>query len=254
MLRPAMFAAVPVTLIPYPRLALCLLPVSLVCFLLVRMSGEGRAALLALGRMLLQLSLVGYALTALFSIEHPAPILGVLSLMMAMAGWITLRPLGAEGRRHYASVLFGLVVGAGSVLALVTQLVLRVEPWFAPRVVIPLGGMLFAHSMNSMSVAAERFHREALTQNYEIARSAALRAGMIPSINSLMAVGLVSLPGMMTGQILSGVAPEIAARYQIMVMCMIFGSSGISIATYLWLLRSPLRAVSQGGGPSASRP
>ncbi|MDP6626234.1 MAG: ABC transporter permease, partial [Nitrospinota bacterium] len=73
---------------------------------------------------------------------------------------------------------------------------------------------------------------------YEQARIIALRTALIPITNSLLAVGLVSLPGMMTGQILSGVSPFIAARYQIMVMCMIFGSAGISAACFLAMVRS----------------
>ncbi|MDX1519240.1 MAG: ABC transporter permease, partial [Gammaproteobacteria bacterium] len=110
-------------------------------------------------------------------------------------------------------------------------------PWFAPHMMIPLAGMIFANSMNTVSVAAERFESETGNQvEYATARNLAMRAAMIPVINSMFAVGLVSLPGMMTGQILSGVSPLIAVRYQIMVMCMIFGSSGISAACYLWLL------------------
>ncbi|HHJ81297.1 MAG TPA: ABC transporter permease, partial [Candidatus Tenderia electrophaga] len=73
--------------------------------------------------------------------------------------------------------------------------------------------------------------------DYAKARVIALRAAMIPVINSLFAVGLVSLPGMMTGQILSGVSPLIAARYQIMVMCMVFGSAGITTALFLILAK-----------------
>ncbi|MCH7502675.1 MAG: ABC transporter permease, partial [Proteobacteria bacterium] len=70
---------------------------------------------------------------------------------------------------------------------------------------------------------------------YIQARRSALHAALIPMINSLFAVGLVSLPGMMTGQILSGVSPMIAAKYQIVVMTMLFGASGISAAIYLVL-------------------
>lgn len=72
----------------------------------------------------------------------------------------------------------------------------------------------------------------------------ALQSSLIPIINSLFAVGLVSLPGMMTGQILSGVSPFIAARYQIMVMCMVFGSAGISSAVFLILIKHDLRQSS----------
>ena len=99
--------------------------------------------------------------------------------------------------------------------------------------------MIFANAMNSVSIALERLDAEIERDvPYDKARVIALRASLIPITNSLFAVGLVSLPGMMTGQILSGVSPFIAARYQIMVMCMIFGSAGISSACFLALVRS----------------
>jgi len=99
--------------------------------------------------------------------------------------------------------------------------------------------MVFANCMNSVSLAAERLNAE-IERNvpYDQARNIAMQASLIPVINSLFAVGLVSLPGMMTGQILSGVSPLIAARYQIMVMCMIFGSGGIASACFLVLVKS----------------
>ena len=115
-----------------------------------------------------------------------------------------------------------------------TQGVLSLKPWYSPSYMIPLGGMIFANCMNSISLAAERLESE-LKQGhpYEKAKVIALRTSLIPITNMLLAVGLVSLPGMMTGQILAGVSPLIAVRYQIMVMCMIFGSSGISAAVFL---------------------
>ena len=87
-------------------------------------------------------------------------------------------------------------------------------------------------------INAERLQAE-LEQgkNFLEARNLAFQTGMIPVINALFAVGLVSLPGMMTGQILSGVSPFIAARYQIMVMCMIFASAGLSTALFLSLVQ-----------------
>ena len=90
--------------------------------------------------------------------------------------------------------------------------------------------------MNSVSLGAERLESElARETGYRDARRLAYQASLIPLLNSLLAVGLVSLPGMMTGQILSGVEPLIAVRYQIMVMCMLTGASGISTAIYLTL-------------------
>ena len=98
--------------------------------------------------------------------------------------------------------------------------------------------MVFASSMNSVSLSGERFYAElANNVSYEQARNTAFQASMIPNVNALLAVGIVSLPGMMTGQILSGVSPFIASRYQIMVMCMIFASAGISSAYFLYLVK-----------------
>jgi putative ABC transport system permease protein len=99
---------------------------------------------------------------------------------------------------------------------------------------VPLAGMIFANSMNTVSLAVERLHAEIERGvAYQQARTVALHASFIPIINSMFAVGLVALPGMMTGQILSGVSPLIAAQYQIVVMCMIFGSAGISAVCFL---------------------
>ncbi len=111
---------------------------------------------------------------------------------------------------------------------------LELDKWYFPKYSIPIAGMIFANSMTSVSLAAERLASEiSRGVDYVNARRVALQTALIPVINSLFAVGLVSLPGMMTGQILSGVSPLIAARYQIMAMAMIFASSGISTIMFL---------------------
>jgi putative ABC transport system permease protein len=98
--------------------------------------------------------------------------------------------------------------------------------------------MIFAGAMNAVCLAAERLQSElARTATFEEARRTAYQAAMIPITNSLFAVGLVALPGMMTGQILSGTSPLVAAKYQIVVMTMLFGASGIAAAVYLMLAR-----------------
>jgi len=99
--------------------------------------------------------------------------------------------------------------------------------------------MIFANSMNTISLAGERFHAErGRGEDYLSARRLAMEAAMIPQVNALLAVGLVSLPGMMTGQILSGVEPLTAARYQIMVMCMIFSTAGLAAVLYMALKKN----------------
>ena len=93
----------------------------------------------------------------------------------------------------------------------------------------------------SEAIRCVRF-RHTKAKNIIKARNIAFNASLIPTINMLFAVGLVSLPGMMTGQILSGISPFIAARYQIMVMCMLFASSGISAACFLSLINNQYRS------------
>ena len=116
--------------------------------------------------------------------------------------------------------------------------VLDLNPWYETRFLIPLAGMIFANAMNAVSISAERFETERdRGYSYIESRATSYKAALIPIINSLFAVGLVSLPGMMTGQILSGVDPLIAVHYQMMVMLMILGSAGISVAVYLILMK-----------------
>jgi len=196
-------------------------------------------AIYANTRMLVQLLLIGYVLTYIFETDEPVLVVLVVIFMIAMSSWIALRPLADRGIKPYSVVTIALGVSGLGVLLLVTQIILELPRWFEPRFVIPLAGMVFANSMNTISLAGERFHAELERgDDYLSARRAAMEAAMIPQVNALLAVGLVSLPGMMTGQILSGVDPLTAARYQIMVMCMIFSTAGLSAVLYMILKKN----------------
>ncbi len=220
--------------IPLLQLAMALIPVLAVIVILYRWRLNGGNALYAVGRMLAQLTLVGFILTFIFETHYYQIVLAVLFIMLVASAWIAVRPVRQDRLQTYAHALTAILLGGTSALILITQGVLNVEPWFAPRYVIPLAGMIFASAMNSVSLAAERFDSELKAgHDLDTSRRSALRVSLIPTINSLFAVGLVSLPGMMTGQILSGISPLVAVRYQIMVMCMLFGASGLSAALYL---------------------
>jgi putative ABC transport system permease protein len=204
-----------------------------------RWSTNGGTSIYAIARMLIQLLLVGYVLAFIFETDRPSIVFLVLAVMLFAASWIALRPIRGRSGSTYARALASIAIGGLSTLAIVTQGVLDLTPWYRPQFVVPLAGMIFSSSMNTVSLAAERFQAErARDANYIQARNTAFGAALIPLLNTLFAVGVVSIPGMMTGQILSGVQPLVAARYQIMVMCMIFGSAGISAACYLTLARS----------------
>ena len=223
-------------MIPFTHLLIGFLPVLGVIVVMHRWRLQARDALLANLRMLVQLLVVGYVLTYVFHTDRAWVVLVVLAVMLAASTWIAMRPLDGVTPRGY--LIAGVAIGGigTAVLVLVTQLVLELSSWHEPRVVVPLAGMVYANAMNTVSLAAERLEAElARGAAFRAARRAAMDAAMIPQINALLAVGLVSLPGMMTGQILAGIDPLLAVRYQIMVMCMIFGAAGLATAVYLQL-------------------
>jgi putative ABC transport system permease protein len=224
--------------IPLANLALAFLPVVIVVLISWKWALDWPNAVYAVFRMLAQLLLIGYLLIFIFDSESAALILAILAVMILASSWIALRTVRHDRLKLYTRALLSITVGGGATLLLITQGVVALEPWYLPRYMIPLAGMIFANALNSVSLAAERFYAErGRDLSYEEARQTAFRASLIPITNSLFAVGLVSLPGMMTGQILSGISPLIAARYQIMVMCMVFGSAGISAACFLAILK-----------------
>ncbi len=233
----------PIITLSLAQLALAFVPVLITLGILWRWSFAIGNAVYALGRMLLQLLLIGYALAWIFGARDGVLILLILAIMLLASSWIALGTVKAHRRVLLLSSIGAITIGGGLTLVLVTQVVLQMEPWYLPRYMIPLAGMVFANAMTAVSLAAERLYAELEhTSDWEKARLIAYQAAMIPVINSLFAVGLVSIPGMMTGQILSGVSPLIAARYQIMVMCMIFSAAGISTAIFLTLCRGRLMA------------
>lgn len=224
--------------IPLFNLSLAFIPALLTIGILFKWSLNANNALYALSRMLVQLLLIGYFLTFIFDSDNAGIIIVILAVMVFASSWIALGTVADIRLQLYKHALQAMAVGGGVTLLLITQGVMVLDPWYSPQSMIPIAGMIFANAMNSVSLAAERLSAEISRQvPYDEARNIALQASLIPVINSLFAVGLVSLPGMMTGQILSGVSPLIAVRYQIMVMCMILGASGIATAYFLVLVK-----------------
>ena len=225
------------------RLALAAVPVAVTLAVFAAWSLHTAHALYALGRMLVQLLLVGYVLAYIFAADSGCLIIGVVLFMALAASWIALNTVPGARRRLIGRSLLAVTAGGGITLLVATQAVLAIEPWYRPRYLIPLAGMTFANAMTAVSIAAERAQAElGHGTDWLEARVAAYHAAMIPVVNSLLAVGLVSLPGMMTGQILSGVSPLLAARYQILIMCVIFAAAGLSSALFLATSRTVFTA------------
>lgn len=225
------------TTISWLDLLWCLIPIILVCGVYIAWQGKPSEIIIAVIRMAVQLVAVGYVLISIF--DNPSPWISALivSIMLLVAAWIAIRPV-RHHQGYLPAAMIALGISVGLHLSISLMLVLKADSWFQPQLLIPLAGMFFANTMNAISLTAERYHSELHNGiSMDKARLTAFHAAMIPQINSLLAVGLVALPGMMTGQILSGVSPLIAVRYQIMIMAMILGTAGMGAALMLWLLQ-----------------
>ncbi len=206
-------------------------------------------------RMFVQLLVVGYVLHLIFALKTALPVLLILIVMVGFA----VQTIGARVKvkmpHFYRVVGTAILFGCGGMTFFFCTLVIGLEPWYDPRYLIPLAGMVIGNSMTGASLAVERLAAEFRERREEIetalclgssvqvaaepAVSSAFRAALIPSVNAMAAMGLVFLPGMMTGQILSGTEPLIAVKYQIAIMCVITGS--VSLTTFL-ILRLGYRA------------
>lgn len=222
-------------LITISSLFYMIIPIIIVGFVYFAWTKNFKEIGLATFRMISQLLIIGYFLTYIFKNNNSIIGLSILFFMISISSFIALRNVENKNLNTYLKFFISIAVGGSFNLILVLFFVLDLHPLYQPRFIIPLAGMIYANSMNALSLGAERFENEIKTKDYTSARAISFRASLIPSVNAFLAVGLVSLPGLMTGQILSGVSPIIAVRYQIVVMAMVLGSSGMSVMIYLFL-------------------
>ncbi len=215
--------------------------------------GVGRRVLIAAARSTVQLVLLGLVLKVLFELRS-LPWIGALALfMLTVAGWEVM----ARQQRRYRGP-WGMGIGtlsmflsSFSVTLLALLLVIRVEPWYQPQYLIPLLGMLLGNTMSGIAIALDNLTRHAwegrgriearllLGADWDTAiaeiRRDALRSGLIPIINAMTTAGIVSLPGMMTGQILAGSPPMEAAKYQLLIMFLIAAGTGLGSVVAVWI-------------------
>jgi len=222
--------------------------------------GMGRTLLLASVRTVGQLLLVGYLLTWVFELNQ-WPIVTALMLLMTLIAGVT----AVRGSGHsYPGIWLNTLVSIGASSWLITLFALFVvirgdQPWYQPQYAIPLLGMVLGNTLNGITLGLSALTDSLIARRGEVETLLALgatrweaaagpirhavRVGMIPIINSMMIVGVVSLPGMMTGQILSGAEPLDAVMYQIVIMFLIasgtaLGTVAVVISTYLRLFNT----------------
>lgn len=225
--------------IPLTQLLYMLIPLFVVGLVYFQWAGNKGEIAQATIRMSIQLIAIGYVLSALFETHSLTLLFVLIIVMLVSASLIARRNIRHKDLKTFLLILISITLGGSLNLAWVLWVVLDLENALEPRFIIPLAGMIYANAMNALSLCAERYEKEKEHgQSHEKARAIAFKTSMIPQINSFLAVGFVSLPGMMTGQILSGVDPLIAVRYQIVVMAMILSSGAMSNMVYLSTLGS----------------
>ena len=209
--------------------------------------------LIAASRTVVQLLLIGLVLEILFSDVNLLWITAMAVVMLLAAG----REVMARQQRRFKGV-WGFGMGtlamfissfAVTILALIT--IIGTEPWYTPQYAIPLLGMMLGNTMNGVALGLDRLTQTTWQQRAIIEqrlmlganrteaileiRREAMRSGMMPMINAMAAAGLISLPGMMTGQILAGIPPIEAVKYQILIMFLITAGTGFGVSAALWM-------------------
>ena len=209
--------------------------------------GLHRSFAIAAVRMVAQLAAVGFILRFVFRLASPAATLGVVLVMALIAAReVAARPKQRfAGAGNYTIGLLSVTVPTILTVALALATAIRPIPWFDPRYLIPLAGIILGNVLNAASLTLDGIiggverEREAIEARLALGSSywtaigptlrEAMRRGLVPIINQMSAAGVVTLPGIMTGQIIAGMDPIEAAKYQILLMFLLSGGSGIAV-------------------------
>jgi putative ABC transport system permease protein len=242
-----------ISLTPWDLALAALLVLALALLSLKLSLGIEQRLLIATLRTVVQLSLLGLVLKFLFVQSHPLLIAFLALFMLMVAGYEVMarqqrRFLGAWGMGVGTLSMF---ISSFSVTLIALTVIIQAEPWYSVQYTIPLLGMLLGNTMSGIAIALDNLTQNAWQQQREIEgrlmlghsweqaikeiRRNALRSGLIPIINAMAAAGVVSLPGMMTGQILAGSPPFEAAKYQILIMLLIAAGTGFGASAAVWI-------------------
>lgn len=204
-------------------------------------------------RTTVQLLLIGYVLKALFANVHLGWMALMATTMLLIAGYEvrSRQKYRFTGWWGYGLGTMSMFVSSFAIAMLSLTVIIQVSPWYTPQYAIPLLGMMLGNTMTGIAVGMDRLTQTAWqlraviearlmlgqswNQAIEAIRRDSIRSGMIPMINAMAAAGVVSLPGMMTGQILAGAPPLEAVKYQILIMFLISAGTGFGTMVALWL-------------------
>jgi len=227
-------------------LALVLLLFPLLIFLQLKLPLV-KNMLVSFGRMVAQLAVIGLVLQFIFRQLNLWLTLGWMLIMVVNAVWTVLSRLKLNRSLLLPILLIALGSTSLIVMPWIIILIIRPDPLYSPMYLIPIYGMVLGNSMNSCALALERFE-SGLADNWKAyytriilgaslweatlpAFKKALQTSLLPQLLTIASIGVVSLPGMMTGQILGGASPLVAIKYQMMIMISIF--TGVTLTDYI---------------------
>lgn len=203
-------------------------------------------------RSVFQLAAMGYLLKIIFGLNSIVFVLMIFIVMTFFAAEIIKGRVKKQKVAYFIPTLVSVQITFFLITFIVTAFIVQVKPWWSPQYFITMGGMIAGNSMSALAISLDRFFSDLKSKRQEVEMQLclgatsteasqsifrnSLKAGMIPSINNMMGAGLVSIPGMMTGQILAGAAPTEAFKYQIVVMLMLVASTAIASLIVLKLI------------------
>ena len=181
-------------MIPAQNILYMFLPLGVVWYFYYRWENNKTEILYSTIRMILQLLAIGYVLIYIF--QNDSLFLGflIILVMITMSSFIVIRNLSNKTVSTFFIIFGAIAIGGTINLIIVIEFVLDLTQFYEPKYVIPIAGMIYANSMNAVSIAGERFEKELKTLDYEKAKKIAFKTSLIPKVNSFLAVGLVSLP------------------------------------------------------------
>ena len=213
--------------------------------------GLERSLLFAAARAVVQLLAIGFVLGWVMRTDSAIAVLGIMALMTLIAGFAAVRRTQRRFRGIWISSIVSVWASAWLVSGFALEAVIKVDPWYRAQYSIPLLGMVLGNTLSGISLGLERMMEELVIKRdqvetllalgatrWEAARlpiREAIRTGMIPMMNMMTIVGLVSLPGMMTGQLLAGVDPLQAVRYQIVILFVIASATALGTVSIVLL-------------------
>jgi putative ABC transport system permease protein len=218
-----------------------------------------RKLLVAAACTVTQLLLIGLVLEWVFRVDRWYVVVAMMSLMTLVAGVAAIRRTKIRYPGIWRRSIAATWASSWLMAAVALGLIVRVRPWYAPQYAIPLLGMILGNTLNGVSLGLDRLGTELSGKRDQVEALLALgatrweaahrpiqqavRTGLIPTINAMMVVGIVSLPGMMTGQLLAGTSPVEAVKYQVVIMFLI--ASGTALGTVSVVLLSYRRLFNE---------